>query len=77
GLILLDGAPNLVRVTREQYLSGDPGGPLGFGPAPGLNDLLAGKALPYTALLGLDPRSLAQAEAQAFMAAQDPDADAP
>lgn len=77
GLILLDGAPNLVRVTREQYLNGDPGGQLGFGPAPGLNDLLAGKALPYTALFGLDPRSFAQAEAQAFMAAQDPDADAP
>ena len=77
GLILLDGGPNLVRVTKEQYLNGDASGRLGFGPAPGLNDLLTGKTPPYTALFGLDPLSFAQAEAQAYMAAQDPQADAP
>lgn len=77
GLILLDGGPNLVRVTKDQYLNGDPNGRLGLGPAPGLNDLLAGKTPPYTTLFGLEPKGFAQAEAQAYMAAQDPQADAP
>jgi len=75
GLILLDGGPNLVQITKEQYLNGESGGM--FGNAPGLNDLLAGKTPPYVTLFGLNPLSFAQAEAQAYMAAQDPQADAP
>jgi len=74
GLILLDGAPRLVPLTREQYFAGTEGG---FGRLPGLNDLLAGKAPPYINAFGLNPVGFAQAEAQAFMAAQNPEADAP
>ncbi|HEU4740257.1 MAG TPA: alpha/beta fold hydrolase [Meiothermus sp.] len=74
GLILLDGSPNLIRVSQEQYRSG---GSSQFGRTPGLDELLSGKAPPYITLFGLDPMGFAQAEAQAFMAAQAPQADAP
>ncbi|RDI96002.1 alpha/beta fold hydrolase [Meiothermus sp. QL-1] len=74
GLILLDGAPRLVSVGAEAYLEGVQG-PLGR--LPGLNDLLAGRTPPYVAAFGLDPVGLALAEAQAYMAAQAPEADAP
>lgn len=74
GLILLDGTPNLIRFGEEQYRNGGNGQ---FGPTPGLNQLLEGKAPPYITLFGLDPIGFAQAEAQAFMAAQAPQADAP
>ncbi|ADD28924.1 alpha/beta hydrolase [Meiothermus ruber] len=74
GLILLDGAPRLIPLTREQYLGGTEGG---FGRLAGLNELLEGKAPPYINAFGLNPRGFAQAEAQAFMTAQNPQADAP
>jgi pimeloyl-ACP methyl ester carboxylesterase len=74
GLILLDGAPRLVPLTAEQYFNGTEGG---FGRLAGLNELLAGKAPPYINAFGLNPVGFAQAEAQAFMAAQNPQADAP
>ncbi len=74
GLVLMDGSPNLVRVSKEQYLKG---GSNQFGPTPGLEDLLADKTPPYVTVLGLNPLGFAQAEAQAFMAAQAPQADAP
>lgn len=74
GLILLDGAPRLIPLTREQYLSGTEGG---FGRLAGLNELLEGKAPPYIIAFGLNPVGFAQAEAQAFMTAQNPQADAP
>ncbi len=74
GLILLDGAPRLITLTREQYLGGTEGG---FGRLAGLNELLEGKAPPYINAFGLNPVGFAQAEAQAFMTAQNPQADAP
>lgn len=74
GLILLDGAPRLITLTKEQYFSGAEGG---FGRLAGLNELLEGKAPPYINAFGLNPVGFAQAEAQAYMAAQDPQADAP
>ncbi|MCX7600786.1 MAG: lysophospholipase [Meiothermus sp.] len=74
GLILLDGAPRLVPLTREQYFGGTEGG---FGRLAGLNELLEGRAPPYINAFGLNPVGFAQAEAQAFMAAQNPLADAP
>jgi pimeloyl-ACP methyl ester carboxylesterase len=74
GLVLLDGSSGLVRLSQEQYLNG---GQNLLGPTPGLRDLEAGKALPYISLLGLGPLEFAQAEAQAWMAAQAPLADAP
>lgn len=74
GLILLDGAPRLIPLTREQYLGGSEGS---FGRLAGLNELLEGKAPPYINAFGLNPAGFAQAEAQAFMTAQNPQADAP
>jgi pimeloyl-ACP methyl ester carboxylesterase len=74
GLILLDGAPRFVSLTREQYLAGTDGG---FGRLAGLNDLLEGRTTPYINAFGLNPAGFAQAEAQAFMTALDPQADAP
>jgi len=74
GLILLDGSANLLSLSEEQYHGG---ADTPFGHTPGLDALNAGQAPPYISLLGLDPRGLAQAEAQAFMAAQSPGADAP
>ncbi len=74
GLILLDGAPRLIPLTREQYFGGTEGG---FGRLAGLNELLEGRAPPYINAFGLNPVGFAQAEAQAFMTAQNPQADAP
>ncbi len=74
GLILLDGAPRLIPITREQYYSGTQGS---FGRLAGLNELLEGKVPPYINAFGLNPLGFAQAEAQAFMAALAPQADAP
>ncbi len=74
GLILLDGAPRLVPLTKEQYLGGTEGA---FGRLAGLNELLEGKSPPYINAFGLNPVGFAQAEAQAFMTAQNPQADAP
>ena len=74
GLILLDGAPRLLPLTAEQYLNGTEGG---FGRLAGLKELLEGKAPPYINFFGLNPVGFAQAEAQAYMTAQDPQADAP
>ncbi len=74
GLILLDGSANLLPLSQAQYRNGTDGP---FGRMPGLDALMEGKAPPYVSLPGLDPRGLAQAEAQAFMAAQAPQADAP
>ncbi|RMH54076.1 MAG: alpha/beta fold hydrolase [Deinococcus-Thermus bacterium] len=74
GLVLLDGAPRLLAVGPQAYLEGAQGP---FGRLPGLNDLLSGRAPPYVAAFGLGPAALAQAEAQAFMTALDPGADAP
>ncbi|MDX2006625.1 MAG: alpha/beta fold hydrolase [Meiothermus sp.] len=74
GLIFLDGALRPTATTREQY---EGGGSNAFGRTAGLNELLAGQALPYISLFGLDPVAFAQAEAQAFVAARSPQADAP
>lgn len=74
GLILLDGAPRLVPLSREQYFGGTEGG---FGRLAGLSELLEGKAPPYINAFGLNPVGFAQAEAQAFMTAQNPQAEAP
>ena len=78
GLAWIDGAPSPNRLTREQYLEGGLGG---FGRSPGLNELLTGQATPYLEFsflgLGLSPAFLARAEALAFLAARDPEADAP
>jgi len=74
GLILLDGAPRLLPLTAEQYFNGTEGG---FGRLAGLNDLLADRAPPYINAFGLNPVGFAQAEAQAFLTAQNPLADAP
>ncbi len=73
GLILLDGAPRLVPLSAEQYFNGTEGG---LGRLAGLNELLAGKAPPYINAFGLNPVGFAQAEAQAFLTAQNPQADA-
>jgi hypothetical protein len=74
GLVLLDGSAQPSRLSEAQYLDG---GQNQFGPTAGLRDLEAGRALPYISLFGLGPLQFAQAEAQAFMAAQAPLADAP
>jgi len=76
GLVWIDGAPIPNRLTREQYLKG---GPNVFGRSPGLEELLAGRATPYFefSFLGLSPAFLARAEALAFLAARNPEADAP
>lgn len=74
GLILLDGSPSLPRTSEQQYRQGSS---TPFGYTAGLDGLLAGQADPYISALGLNPVGLAQAEAQAFMAAQNPQADAP
>ena len=74
GLIFMDGALRPSSTSQQQYLEG---GSNAFGRTAGLNELLAGRALPYISLFGLDPVAFAQAEAQAFMAAQNPQADAP
>lgn len=73
GLVFLDGAPR-GSSSLEQYLNGSNNL---LGRSAGLNELLAGQASPYISLLGLGPQGFAQAEAQAFMAAQNPNADSP
>lgn len=78
GLIWLDGVPGNNRLSREQYLQGSSNL---FGRSPGLNALLAGEVEPYLALelpgLEFSPASLARAEALAFLAARNPEGDAP
>lgn len=74
GLIWIDGAPNTNYSTPEQYRQGGRGA---FGNTAGLDDLLAGRALPYVQAFFLDPAFLARAEALAYMAAVNPTGDAP
>ncbi len=69
GLVLLDGAPGVVPLCGGSLL---PGGGPPLRAARGLPGLPEGEGSPVVAWLGLGPKELALAEAEAFLAAKRP-----
>ena len=70
GLVLLDGAPGVVLLAEEAFYEG---ADLPFGRLVGYRAFLRGEGSPVLELLGLGPKALALAEAEAFLAAKRPE----